>query len=757
MDANLSKILGWILILTPAYLVFVTPFTLFPWHFGKTAILQIVCALVFAAVLAVKSTRNFFLDFLKHNFSGFEIAFAAFLIITLIAGIFGINTEKSLWGDQSRFSGALMLFSFFTLYLLWRAFVFGRGFQKAADRVFGAAGFFVAATVLFQPLFPILGMNSDGWFSGRLSGIVGNPVFLASTIFLYVFYALAQSFLEKGKWRTFWIAAALVSFFALFLSGTRGAFVGIAAGVFFALIFLFLRKETKVKKIAAFSLAGIFIFGVLVYALSSTEFVKKNIPQLGAISEIKPGAFGASTRLLAWKSAFKAAAARPFLGWGPENFESVFPSFYDSSMLRFSFSETYWDKTHNQILEIAVGTGLAGLAAYLAFYFLFLKKIALEFRKKEKFEIYYSLIFAGFVGYFFQNLFLFDTPLALFIFFFAMASVGGVLQKGTTVLRQKTDAARTEVFHQNRVLSVLRFLSLRALNLCFVLAAALMIYFAFYNFRLLRASFYVQAAEDWGDLKATDKWVAFAKKGLETRTHSKMEILRYLVRDMNNYDERGVLKKEHIEKIMALISGAFNGLSDKTKKTYGYFLWQGSYNAVLGKYIDPKYYDFAAENFAAANKIAPKRQDVYFLMAKVALLKGDAEKAIGYNKAALDINPSVPVSHWFYALTLVAAGREDEGIKEIYTSLELGYESKDPVYEYLIDLYAKRKEYDKIVPLYEELIKRTPGKGRYKLGLAATYLILGQKDKVEPLLIQALETDNSLEPEIREMYELLSG
>ncbi len=62
---------------------------------------------------------------------------------------------------------------------------------------------------------------------------------------------------------------------------------------------------------------------------------------------------------MVWKDTLQLIAARPVLGYGPDNFGLVYPAFESIDL------HQQWDEAHAETLQIAATQGVAGLAAYV--------------------------------------------------------------------------------------------------------------------------------------------------------------------------------------------------------------------------------------------------------------------------------------------------------------------------------------------------------------------------------------------------------
>ena len=112
------------------------------------------------------------------------------------------------------------------------------------------------------------------------------------------------------------------------------------------------------------------------------------------------------SRLAAWKAGLGGFAARPVLGWGPENFEAVFGRFATG----YGTTAEPHDQAHSRLVEVAATTGAVGLAAYLALYALAFAALWRAARAMPAPDRALA-VFAGaaLAGLLVQSQFLFDT------------------------------------------------------------------------------------------------------------------------------------------------------------------------------------------------------------------------------------------------------------------------------------------------------------------------------------------------------------
>ncbi len=283
----------------------------------------------------------------------------------------------------------------------------------------------------------------------RFQGALGNPAYVAPYLMFILFYV--GYLWIKGSWKKEWIKhsifALLALVFLLFfvLSQTRGAFLGLVAafGIFLIYFSIFSKKYRKYT-------IGFIVFCVVIGGLLLNHGYRKILPgslarpvdgflesplgsPLNRFLDLGFSEATARTRFWTWNSAWQGFKDRPILGWGPENFSTVFDRHFDPRhFVPGQNSETWFDRAHSVIFDYLSETGLLGLLSYLSvfviFYWQFFRSVSLRtIRGNHDREnhahrheiILMGLVFVMPVAYLVQGLFLFDVlPIYLNLFFF---------------------------------------------------------------------------------------------------------------------------------------------------------------------------------------------------------------------------------------------------------------------------------------------------------------------------------------------------
>jgi len=397
LTEKLGKLIKWGLCLTLITPLIVFQKTIYPYFFSKAIFFQlaveVLAILSLCYILAEGSKEK---NKLKTPLSW---ALFIFIIFSLISAIFGINFNQSFWSNFERMDGLFFFLHLFVYFLLLRLFFKEKEWKHYWNFFLGTS--FVTGVV---------SLISPGDVVGRISGVFGNPLYLAIFFVFSTFIAVWLFTCEREKiWRKFLYGILATFFFVLvLLAGSRGPFAGMVLGLFGAgVLNLFNPKRSKkTKTVLTILLICSVILGVLGYVFRDIDVLEgtpvQRVFKLWMEKE----------RLLTWQIAVSAWQEKPVLGWGEENFETAFSIHFKPEL--FNCQELWFDKPHNKYLEILVGKGILGLLSYLSIVgVLLFYLIKLSRKRGNTFALFSGLLFA----YFFQNFVLFDTISSYIVLF----------------------------------------------------------------------------------------------------------------------------------------------------------------------------------------------------------------------------------------------------------------------------------------------------------------------------------------------------
>lgn len=701
-----------------------TPWTVYPWHFGKTVIFQIIIDIlvVLAGIIWTRSNAD---KWRPDHLDGLMLLFALSMTVSALAGT---DIIHSWWGDMQRAGGVFSWLQFTAFYFLVRIF-----FTQAED--WGRVRVAVYIAAVLSSLLAIIGPHIDSLHNiivpnERLSGLIGNPIFLASYLILPAFWSAADGWREEsGKKYLYW-GVSLLCLATIFLTQTRGALLAaIAALPVMAIIYFFISRNRKariwISVLAVFMLlsAGT---GYFIFQNKSAQIAYPRVARLFSISLQDTTT---STRLMAWRIAWNGWKERPALGWGPENFINTFDKYYDPGFLKYSFAETVWERPHNYFLEIMNNNGLGGAAAYLAIFLWVLRKLFLAAKgaPESKKQIFFIILSGGWTAYFIQGLFAFETSNSLQLWFLFSAFA--------------VYAAGAEFFQKINI----PFIKIRTLGYGLIILSLLAVS---YNLRIFRGGAASAAAIDAGQMGSAYQWQKAAVEVLKGDSFQKWDQAVLLIKDLNDLDSRGLVDSDLLKATLPALPQIIEARIEKDPDSAQLRFWLAQYYALAGEYVDNTYYRQADDLLAAAAQISPGNQKIVLVRAKNELLQDHTDEAIKILRELINRNPDYPEPHWFLGLALANQEKIDEAIKE----LELGASHSAGTRQnmlFLIDIYAKQKEYAKIIEYYNKLIQLDQNNYQYYSGLAATYAALGKESEVLYNLNKAVELNPALRDEAR--------
>ena len=428
----------------------------FPYVVGKALYFRTLTEIAFAlwVVLAYR--------YAAYRPSRFVILgiFAVYLAVSLLAAVFGVSFQRSVWSTYERMQGVLDL-AHWLAFVLVAASVF-RSFTDWRALLNVSLGFSLLISLIgvvqYYELFEIPGYEFLE-ATGRLDVTLGNATYVGAYMLVSVLVAvglLAQSYrdgretappveesaalrrrrrrrrreaqrpqIDWTPWsRGFWAAVVVFGLWVMALSGARGAVIGLVMSVG-ALALLFAAWESSRRvRIAAMVCLAMVVGGVVLFTAARNtapvDRVAESVTMVHRLRKISLDDTSIRPRVLSWQAGLRGFAEKPILGWGPENFIVIWGRHLDPTAQP---SEIH-DQAHSKPVEELSTKGALGLAAYLALWGAMMWVLYRRVRHRDHPE-QRLILFVGATaaGYFIQNLFLFDTPATVLSFMVLLAYV----------------------------------------------------------------------------------------------------------------------------------------------------------------------------------------------------------------------------------------------------------------------------------------------------------------------------------------------
>ncbi len=627
------------------------------------------------------------------------IALVLFFISLIVSVIFALNDYRAFWGDLERgegFFGMLHFFAFLILTLLF--------FNKTDWLRFFKISLIVGFILSFYAFLQYLGVKNFPFAlmpMPRPDSFIGNSAFLATHMFFLMIFAavvFSESFhslnLKQSQvksfnfsifqslnfkfWRYFSILMLIISALTIFISGTRGAILGLAAGIIFLLAYFLIFGNRVFSGIGlplninfrqlSLILLILIIGSAIIFWSTKTDIFWQSVPGLNRLAKTAALDINDSStqmRLLAWKASFNAFLERPIIGWGPENYIFAYAKHYDPDYA--VYGETWFDRAHNKILDILVMQGVFGLISYLA---IFAAIFYVIFKKITERKFAFIFIAAVILAYFIQNIVLFDQIVSYSAFF----SIIGFLIFSSTRLPEE-NLNRTISSQSGWSEFFLRWkLIIAPLLLMFIILLVYSLYaYHFVVYNQLRA---LQRSPGLGNI---DLVVGELKKALKPYNFAQLNIRSqgldtiYLGQYFYNEAYRNNPKFKSLGDLW--INAAEEILN---REPYADVRMNIRLAEMLDQlaFNDSSLYDKVEKVLMAALQKAPKRQELYYHLSVNLAKQNRLEEALKYSDYVLGLNDNVTRAHFYKGLVLAANNKDEEAKKEIAIAEEI--DSKYP-------------------------------------------------------------------------------
>ncbi|PIR66456.1 MAG: hypothetical protein COU51_04205 [Parcubacteria group bacterium CG10_big_fil_rev_8_21_14_0_10_36_14] len=711
---KIIKILLYSLAFTP---LIITPMTIFPFNFGRGLIIQFLIEVIFGLYLVLAIFNK---DY-RPKKNALLITFGLFVAVMFLSSVFGVDFNKSFWGNEERFTGWFYLLHIFLLFVVLSSFLK----EKKEWQRFLSCNVCVSLTMFGIAVLSLFEIKFWGVDLGdRISGTLGNPIFIGAYFILNLILSAYLFFSYKDKkLKLFFTAISLILLWGIFLTQSRGAFLGIIFGIFAgALYFCICNKNKKIRK-AVFIGLIIFIFsGVLIFSLRDKGFIKEN-EALNRITNISLETTTGKTRILGWEIALKGIAEKPILGWGQENFHIVFNKYYNPVLLKYSYYETWFDKPHNVVLEMGINGGILGVLSYLGIFgagFYILQKKKNIFGLSER-----AVIFGGSAAYFMQNLFAFDTPVSWLLFIIVLSFISGI---------EEGDGRKKRNIPFTYLIGIIIFI---------------LIFGWIVNIRLLLASI---------KLRQTTLLYEVGQKNDIAGYKSAMSIFNPYKEEWRDDLAKSIITDLRIngdfysnEEVFFGISELQKNITEHPNNAYSHMLLGIFYSEASVK--DKKYFELADNEFKTALLLSPKRQHIYFALGRYYILSDNIESAKKAYQEAINLEPSAPLSYWEGAKNIFLVDEKDkDGIDWMLRAVELGYRSSEKneilfLFEKCHQYFLDNKNYGVLGDLYKAMQAIEPNNAEWYAQEATARYMEGQYALAIGLIRKTIELDASYKEE----------
>ncbi len=733
-----------------------TPFlvdtsTYFPFITAKAIAFRIIVGLMLVVWVfwLVKSRTSLGSPTSSISLTPLTKAVLIFGIIIFISALFGIDFYYSLFSGNERMEGVFGIWHFMLFFLIIATTFKYLEIEKILKIQVGIGILYSIVAIL---AYSGIGKITAQLTGGRLAGYTGNPSFFAVYLLFNAFLALyfySRQYIFDKRLFNWWLLVFLGQSFLIFATLTRGSMMGyLVSIILIALGIIFLKSDiqkesnlpSSLKKIAIVFLISILVLSVFTFGAKNTDFVKNN-KILGRFSSISLTDPTALSRLFSAGTAWKSFLQKPFFGWGPENYEAAYVKNFNPEVLKYLPGDFYFDRAHNKPMEVLATTGIFGFLSYLSVFGIVLYFLN-RLRKKKEWFLPSLALAGGLIGYFIQNVFIFDFHESYLMFFLLLAFISSLSEIGLL----RPDKSGPPVTKEK---GSSKNYSLRMGKGLLVIAVVCLVIFS------------------------TTQWVIrpyLVSKGIFN--------VGYFVKQGENekaYEElRGVINKPAflkgdiiigIKKMYSLYSSNIN--EEYRKKMIGILVIQAReavqerpwrFNlAMAAADLETIFLQWGENGLEQAEKSTeeilsrfPHFPQSYLFAAKFFLLNKETERAITEAEKVIEINPKLSTSYYILGLAyneLSDFEKRDENLIKA-AELNFSFKAKNQILG-VISLLIKEKDYKAITKLYLQAIQIDPKDVSLYTGLAAAYAKIQNKEKAIEYANKVLE----LKPGAKETVE----
>ncbi|MDB5204378.1 MAG: hypothetical protein JWP09_406 [Candidatus Taylorbacteria bacterium] len=692
MNNFILKTIKILLCALPLVSIVVADSMFFPFITGKAFLFRVAIELITCLYIALAFADPRFRP--KNN--KLLVAFGTFVGIIFVADIFAVDASKAFFSNFERMEGFVLLAHLFAYFLVlinvfkekkdwimmigsnvavsvfmtffaYLQFFGGAVINQGGVRLDGTLGnsAYMATYMLFNIFFLIYLWFSNG---NKVKGISDIIIGGSSLYIVYYLYELSKKGLDyslaggvilaivllallKACWFRFgdtfkkfdhlyalsvYSILIIAQIIILYYTATRGAILGLIGGLLLtAIIIAITEKEHRHIKnvsIAVIAILFVVVFGFIL--IKNTSFVK-NSPVLTRFASISIDDTKTQARSIIWPMAIDAFKEKPVLGWGQDNFIIAFAEYYRPEMIRH---EPWFDRTHNAFLDWLIAGGILGYIGYLSLYVFALRGLwkSAMFTKREK-----AVLIGLFSAYAFQNLFIFDNLISYMLF---------ILLLGLSNLDVSTEESKKNVSEE------IGAPLLASVVVIFVIILLLVNYRPYEQNITLSQGIGQQQEGVTKNLSLLKQALSYGPTG-EFETTEQMDRIA-----MDVLGSAQVADQDKNDFGLATLD-ALKAEVAKHPKDVRTYINLGSFEADVGMSDD------AIPVLEQAKVLSPKKQQIYFSLAKAYFLKGDKEKDQSYTDKALetlkyayDLAPGFDAPKLIYAQSLAVTGHIAEGV-----------------------------------------------------------------------------------------------
>jgi O-antigen ligase/tetratricopeptide (TPR) repeat protein len=411
--------------------------------YTKYSLPKFVILLVGAATLLLFMAQRPALPGLKQLGAKPDLRFRLVSVVCLyflavaVSTLFGVAPVVSLFGTHFNHMGLITRGCFFIFFLALSA---GLGATERRLRitlwVIAATGFVVATYAVAQSFgvepfvrrslytFP----TPEGSLI-RVCASLGHADYLGNYLCYTTLLTVGLALAARGWLRLFAGAAAVLSIIAIAFSGTRGAWLGLIAGIA-AFAFFELKDGAAFQVLKRSPRSAIIVAGVSAVLLVSLFLISPASRSVThRLRELMSEGTSASGRNLLWRDSVKMVPSFALAGTGPEGFREALLGFKSIELAKLNPLSNN-ESSHNSYLDTLISQGVAGAALYISIIVLSLMLLirARRHTDSQSWRFIVTGLLSSFIAVLVHNIFIYDQ-IVTGLYFFAFVAISVAMSK----------------------------------------------------------------------------------------------------------------------------------------------------------------------------------------------------------------------------------------------------------------------------------------------------------------------------------------
>jgi O-antigen ligase len=677
----------------------------------------------------------------------------AYFIAILMSCAVSVNFTLSFWGNAERMLGLFHLVHFLIFYLI----------LITVFRSWREWRILLLVSTLVATVVSIIGLSSQAWLASIFTALsltpsetystIGNTAYVSGYLIFNLFFLVILFLRSKqDNWRWLYVLPAIIMLVEFWSCHTSGAIIGLFISIltFFFLVGLF-HKQHIWRRTSLITGVTAIVIVVAIFSQYQAAWFKKSF-----LVNLTSQKATFQTRLFSWRSAALDFKYHPIFGTGFGNYAIIFDKHFDPKFLNYSRTETYFDRAHNNLIDITSTTGLVGLLTYLSIFVAALYYLWQKFRSNGAYigagdtqssdNLEILVVFSLLLAYFIQNLAVFDSYVTYIGLMILLGFIIWLTNKESED-GEEAVAVAPEAWRVNKNWE------------WWILVVLLVICYFFTNYFNVRPWHMFQGVitgySEIANQQFKEGVLSFEEALTDTPLDHDGRVTLVNLIASNSAMFNSVTKDQAQTILEYAISLAQKNVSMNPQDS----LMQMQLAEILDTAARYNYQDLSKFNNYSSQALeaidrsieaSPGRPPVYLVKAQMQLFRGEKDEAFKTVQQAIDLNPNYPDGYCRLAQFYLLTKEDAKIIAPLNKCVDLGDGiniGSGPLLAKFITVYTTNNDYARALVLAKALADMYSSDPQIVFNLAKLYMIDGNIEAAQQTAQQAFALDSTLPKE----------